>query len=496
MRSAEAMNTRRLMVVLLVCLGAALAAPATAFAHVANIEYRFPLPVWLYGVAGAFVVLVSAPAAVLAVRREPRVGKRNLYPTVSRFFPTRVLRAVALALLVWVIVTGLMRKTIGLENPAVLIVFVDFWVGLGVVSALVGNVWDFVSPFRTIGNWLDGALARRGMEGRVYPAGLGLTPAFVQLLVFAWIELIWKDGDEPRTLGLLVLAYCIVQIVGMAVFSTEIWLSRAELFTVFARVMARTAPFEFYVRASDDCRAGRCYDTPERIGCISCFEDATSGDRGLRLRPYGAGILREPPLGPGGGAFVVALLATVVYDGLRGTGQYARLERRIVEAVPDLRSAEELRGTITMILVVGAFAAVYLLACSLASLFEEGGIVDVAERYAPTLIPIAAVYFIAHYILYLFYAGQLTPAVVIDPTGRDFLEYRPWTGVPGSVVWTIQLGLIVVGHVIAVMQAHRVAQPLHRTRRGLLLAQVPLLSLMVLYTFTGLWVLGQALNQA
>jgi prolyl-tRNA synthetase len=31
------------------------------------------------------------------------------------------------------------------------VVWVDFWVGLGIVTALVGNAWDFVSPLSAAG---------------------------------------------------------------------------------------------------------------------------------------------------------------------------------------------------------------------------------------------------------------------------------------------------------------------------------------------------------
>jgi len=140
---------------------AALALPAAAFAHVANVEYRFPLPLWLYGLAGALVVLASAPAAALALRREPRVGRRNLYPALARFFPGAFLRALTTALLALAIVGGFFSPALGVENPAVLLFWVDFWVGLGLLSALVGNVWDFVSPLANLGRSLDTFLARR-----------------------------------------------------------------------------------------------------------------------------------------------------------------------------------------------------------------------------------------------------------------------------------------------------------------------------------------------
>lgn len=462
----------------------------------ANIEYRFPLPVWLYGLAGALVVLISAPAAALALRRDPRVGDRNLYPALAPFFPGAFLRALMMALLALAIVGGLFSPALGVENPAVLLFWVDFWVGLGLVSALVGNVWDFVSPLANLGRSLDGFLARRGVPQRHYAEEFGVWPAVVLLLLFSWAELVWRDARDPQTLAVIILGYCVLQLAGVARYGADVWLPRGELFTVFARTLARIAPFEFYAADSDaPCPGRRCASEGERIGCPSCFEAAERDKRGVRLRSLGSGIQREPELGAGGGAFVIALLATVVFDGLRSTIHYARLEADLVGVLPGLDDLRQTRGTIMMILIVAAFAAVYLLAAAVASWLEEGSPLEVAQRYAPTLIPIAAVYFIAHYALYLFYLGQLTPRVVLDPTGSGWIpEYRPWTGIPGSAVWAFQIIVIVWGHIVAVIAAHRVAKPLHSSMRGVLMAQLPLLALMVLYTFSGLWVLGQALQ--
>ena len=474
----------------------ALAAPATALAHVANIEYRFPIPVWLYGLAGAGVVLVSAPAAAVAMRRGPWVGTTNWYPLLRKILPGAFLRALAAALLALVVLGGFFAPTIGVENPAVLLIWVDFWVGLGLVSALVTNVWDFVSPLSSLGRSLDAFLARRGTPTHAYPEWLGVWPSVALLLLFSWAELVWRQGGDPETLAAMVSVYCVVQLGGCARYGAEIWLGRGELFTVFARTFSRVAPIEFYARgASEPCRAARCGMTPERIACPTCFSDAADADRGVRIRSFGAGLQREPSLGTGGGAFVVALLATVVYDGLRGTRQYARFEGKLVDLLPRLDDLHQTRATLMMLLLVSAFALVYLLAAAITARLEAGNALEVAERYAPSLIPIAAVYFVAHYTLYLFYVGQLTPRVVLDPAGSGWIrEYRPWVGLPGAAVWAFQLSAIVLGHVAAVAAAHRTAKPFHASAGGVLRAQLPLLSLMVLYTFMGLWVLGQALQ--
>jgi hypothetical protein len=52
-------------------------------AHAAPINYKFPLPIWLYVAAGGAAVLLSAPAAALAVTEGDAIERRG--PDVYRF---------------------------------------------------------------------------------------------------------------------------------------------------------------------------------------------------------------------------------------------------------------------------------------------------------------------------------------------------------------------------------------------------------------------------
>lgn len=473
--------------------------PASALAHVANVEYRFPLPVWLYALAGGAVVLVSAPAAAFAVRRpkEDRIGKTDLYRWIAPLRLGAIGTVITSFLFVVAIAGGFFGDQISFTaNPAPLLIWVDLWVGLGLVSALVGNVWDFISPLSALGRDIDRFLARAGVTARRYPAWLGAWPAVALLLLWTWAELISRSADRGRPLAIAALVYFAVQLVGIALFGAEVWLARAELFTVLARTFARFAPLELYVREPEGpCPAERCSEDDERIGCPACWLQAPRERRGIRLRPYGSGVRRDGPLGVGGGAFVVTMLASVVYDGFRGTETFLRFYHYLVDRLdPSVTGESQAVSTLTMFLVVWVFGLAFILVIGWLSRTEPGSAVEIAGRYAPTLIPIAAVYFIAHYFLYLFYLGQLTPAVVLDPFEREWIaDYRPWTRVPGSVVWWIQVGLIVWGHVVAVIEAHKISLGVHRRPARTLASQMPLVLLMVGYTFAGLWVLGQAL---
>jgi len=180
-------------------------------AHAAPISYKFPLPIWLYVLAGGAAVLLSAPAAGVAVRDEPVRERRgaNLYPYVRRLGP--VLTVIGALLVIEALAGGLFGSTDEsqefFENPVTTLTWVDFWVGLGIVSFLAGNVYERIAPLNVASRALDRALATREVQPLRYPARLGQWPAVVLLLVWSWMELVWPNAKEPRTLALILLAY-------------------------------------------------------------------------------------------------------------------------------------------------------------------------------------------------------------------------------------------------------------------------------------------------
>ena len=445
-------------------------------AHAAPISYKFPLPIWLYVVAGGTAVLLSAPAAALAVAEGPTRERRgfDLYPLARRLRLGVVARVSVFLLLLVGLIGGLFstsaQSTEFFENPITVLTWVDFWVGVGIASWLLGDVWEHIAPLNVAARALDRALALRGVQPLAYPARLGQWPAVVLLLVWSWLELIWPNAKDPRTLALLLIAYAIATLVGCALYGAETWLGNVELFSVFARTLSRFSPLELRPFA------------PEEWG------SALPEERSARLRPYGAGLRTDPPLPIGGAAFVLATLATVVFDGWSQTDRFGAFQQWFWERWSFLALHVSVLQTLSMVAVVAVFVVAYLLVTRRR-----------AAALATTLIPIAAVYFAAHYFAYLLIAGQATLGVIVDPFGLSWNplgwgEYGLWKGIaPAGLVWWIQVLLIVWGHVAAVFAAHRLA--LRGSTRGrALLAEAPLVGLMVLYTVAGLWVLAQQIK--
>ncbi len=463
-----------------------LAWPATADAHaIGTVTYQFPVPLWLYVIAGAIAVAASVPAAALA---DERIGS-HLGPNLYRPGSGRLVRAaqiVSAVLLVEIVAAGLFGSQEFASNPATVLLWVDLWVGLGLVAAVFGPVWDLVNPLRLLGDLVD----RVSPEPPVtYPEPLGQWPAVAALAIFGWIELAWPGGSHPFDLALVVVVYVLVQFVGMALVGADIWLERAELFTAFSRLMARVSPFEWYVVSDRPCPAD-LHDPGEVVGCAACWRRAAPEERGIRWRGFTAGTWRELPLLPGGAPMIVVLLSIVLFDGFAETMRFtvvAQWIHRNWTSLPDTG----LR-TLMMVAFVVPLAAVFALVA--AAVGRRGrGYRDAVARYAPTLMPIVAVYFAAHYLLYLVTYGQLTWKVIVDPLERDWVpDLGIWTGYPSGAAWTFQVTIIVLGHVCAIFAAHRIALRVVPRGRAAVLVQAPLIALMIVYTVFGLWILGQA----
>src|SRR3954452_12935859 len=436
-------------------------------AHAAPISYKFPLPIWLYVAAGGAAVLLSAPAAAYALRGdEPREYRgADLYPAVRRLGPVLTILGSLIVLLA--LAGGLFSSSDEsqefFENPVTVLTWVDFWVGLGIVSWLIGNVWERVSPLNVAGR----ALSRRLPPAFTYPARLGQWPAVVLLLVWSWMELIWDTAKEPRPLAAMLLIYIVVTLVGVVLCGADAWFGNVELFSVLARTLSRFSPLEL-----------RPFSPEE-------WAETPRSERRARIRLYGAGLRTDPPLPAGGAAFVLTTLATVVFDGWSQTDRFGSFQEWFWRRWSFLAHHVDVLQTLSMLAVVAIFVAAYLAVTR-----------RDASVLAATLIPIAGVYFAAHYFASLLLAGENPPAVIVDPFGHSWNpfgwgEYALWRGIaPAAMTWWVQVALIVFGHVVAVFAAHRIA-----VRRGRTFAsQVPLVALMVCYTVAGLWVLAQQLK--
>ena len=460
---------------------------APASAHGFGQRYELPLPLPLYLLGAAATVALSFVVFGLFVRRG---NARRAFARIDlldnpigriagRSAVVWSLRLAVLALFVVTILAGLFGNQNPYRNIAPTLVWIIWWVGLGYVAAFAGDIWGLVNPWRTLfdaADWLYrrvGGGSELGLR-RPYPQALGVWPACILLLAFCWIELVYADAAVPAHIAWLAIAYSALTWTGMLVFGRDTWLQHGEVFSLVFGTFARFAPTE-------------------------------AKDSRLLLRLPAAGLIEDRPVSTSMMAFVLLLLATVLYDGLIGTGEWMELEGGLRSRMPGSAETSGMAiKTAGLVVLWGLFLGAYLGISAIMSRVASGraGPLEIARIFALTLVPIAIGYHVAHYLVFLLVHGQYIIPLLSDPFGYGWnlfgtAGYRVDIAIAGArFAWYAALAAIVTGHVTAVYLAHMRALRVFEPRRVALATQVPLTALMVLYTFIGLSITAQPIVES
>ncbi|SFN61661.1 hypothetical protein SAMN03159463_00151 [Mesorhizobium sp. NFR06] len=447
--------------------------PTPAFAHASDRGHVLLLPTGYYlaggalAVAASFLVLALLPPAAL-----DRFWRRRL--SLFAFSDARrtgisVLSFAGFALLV---AAGLFGSRDPLSNPLPLVIWTLLWAGFTLLQGIFGDLWSWLNPW--YGPWrvVSRALGRHadGKQPPRRPNWPGFWPAFVLFFAFAWFELIDPAPDDPARLAHAAGVYWLVSFVAMLAFGYEEWRRRGEFLTVFFSMVARFAPL------------GR------------------HGTR-LSLSWPGSKLLAAEPLPLSGTAFLLLTLSSVSFDGLSKTFFWLGLFGVNPLEFPGRTALIGIGSfglVLTFVLLAAVFALVVFLGQRLAG--DENSFGEAAGLLVWSIVPIALAYHIAHYLTVLLVDGQYALVALSDPFGLGWnlfgtADMMVEAGVAaGSVsawwLWNVQAGVIVAGHVLAVLVAHGLAWRLHRQPSRTALSQLPLTLLMIGYTVFGLWLLA------
>ena len=450
---------------------AALSFPAAAHAHGLAQRADLPIPEWLFGWAAAIVLVVSF-AALAVLWPKPRLEHSDAWRPLpgGRAFGSRAVEivcgAIGVALLVITVWAAFAGADFARQNFAAPFVLIVFWVGFAFVNLLLGDVYRAFNPWRAIGRVL------RFKGTAEYPEKWGYWPAALGLLAFTWFELASGETENPTSLGVAIVLYTLVQLAGMFRYGTEQWVARGEAFAVYFGLFAR----------------------------ISVFE---TRDRVLGTRPLLGGLPKLPQL-PGLTALVAVMIGTVTYDGLsQGRLWKNNLGKWITDGVIDAglsaQTAGKIAATIGVLLGVAIVAGFYHL--GIVGARTVGGNLDTPQlrrAFAHSLIPIALVYVMAHYLTYFVFDGQITLALASDPlaqgwnifgTAKNGIDYSLLSQ---NATWYLQVGFVVAGHVAALVLAHDRALVLYGQAKQAVRSQYWMLGIMVGFTTLALWLLASA----
>jgi hypothetical protein len=437
-----------------------------------------PVPLWLF-FYGAAVVLVVSFVALGALWRRPllerRAEGRPLPPRAQKVLLGRPLRIVLGLLSVGLFGVVLWAAAFGEDSVAVnfapTFVWVLFWLGLVPVVVLLGNVWSVLSPWKAVADGVAWAWQRLGLTWESplpYPDRLGRWPAAVLLLGFTTLELAYPNASSPRTLAFAAVVYSWITWVAMAATGREQWHRNGEAFSVYFGLLSRIAPF--------GVRDGRI---------VARMPLADLARRG------------EPP---GTVAFIAVMLGSVAFDGFSRTAWWQERQYSIESSLalerPRLNDL-----ALTGFNLLGLIAGVVLVALLFLVAVESARVVSgrrdsLTDAFVSSLVPIALAYAVAHYFSLFVNQSQVARRLVSDPFGYgwDLLGTRDFqpsiSPLTPNTIWYVQVGALVVGHVLGLVLAHDRAVALFRSSGAALRTQYAMLVLMVAYTVGGLWLLS------
>jgi thiosulfate reductase cytochrome b subunit len=453
-------------------------------AHALAAREDLPVPAWLFA-WGASIVLIVSFFALAAGWRTPRFEELRARPLgagLSRALLSLPVQILCGCLGVFLLGVAVYAGLEGTEAPdrnfALTFLFVTCWLGFPFFSAILGDLFRPFNPWRAIGRAAGAgfrAIAGQRAAHLPYPEQLGRWPAAIGLLAVVWLEIVYGNGGvvlDPETVAVAALVYSAYTLAMMAVFGVEEWCERGEVFSVYFGMFGRLGIF------------------------------GTVDGRLQRRRPFAAATTWATI--PGSAAVVIASIAATSFDGATEGAFKGAIEsvfEWFVDAGVGPVASLRLTDTIFLLLCVAGVAGVYALGVrGMRTVPRAPSVSQLRTGFAHTLIPIALAYLVAHYFSQFVFLEQAQFGFLLsDPLGNgtaDLFGTANWEVdyqvLSANAIWYVQVGSLIVGHVIGLMLAHDRALVYWPDYRNATASQYWMLAVMVAFTCFGLYLLSVA----
>lgn len=452
--------------------------PTPVSAHAFGKLYNLPVPFWMYLYGGAAAIVASFLIIGYFFNRP---NKTLSYPTISlstkfdfliKSWFINTLKILSVSLFIFTILTGLIGEDSSYSNFNMTFFWIIFLLGLTYTTALIGNVWAFINPWKVLIEWGEKLLGEKARGLSMYPKKLGYYPALLFYFLFIFIELL--SQPTPSKLSFLLIFYSLINFIGVFWIGRDNWFQYCEFFSVFFRLISKIAPIEY--------TKGKLYLRPPLVGLLKGQAEHFS----LVI-------------------FILFMLSSTAFDGFRSTIVFYRFYwQNLSDPLSAIlgSGAYPIFETVGLVISPLVFLIIYLALILLAKIITKShkSIKELALEFAFSLIPIALVYNIAHYYTLLLTQGQDIIRLISDPFGFgwnlfDTTNFSPNIAViDAGITWHVQVAIILIGHIAGVYLAHSIALKVFPSHKKALVSQLPMLVLMVTYTMIGLWILAQPIT--
>jgi hypothetical protein len=440
--------------------------PGIVLAHNIGERYELPIPLTLFAVGGAAVVLVSF-LLVLRLQGETPPATDAPDPAPPLPFP-RLAGPLSILVILAIAVIGITGVQAPADNLASVFFWILLWIGVPLSCGALGDWTRPVNPFANLARLGDHAGLRKAVLARrsplAYPRGLAWWPALGLFVLLVLGELVFNSETlsvKPAFVGTMLIVYSLASFFLGMVFGPE-WVARGEVFSVLWNTWGRQGWFRF----------------------------GAPGRRGF------AGGLDVPfETTPSRVLLVLLLLISINFDGLLATPAWVKhIQKDQFALSTELTETAILAGLV--IVLLGVFTGFAVWSARLGR--HKRGPFEALAGLLPSLVPIAYGYLLAHNLQYLMIQlQQLYPLVQNPGYGNTQTSFVPNRNVlPAKVNWYIALVVIVAVHVIAVVLAHRQLARSAPDEQSARRSEYPWLVAMVGYTAFSLVLIALPLTQA
>ena len=308
-------------------------------------------------------------------------------------------------LLSLLIIPGLISDENANTSIAPWIIWVFFWIGVPVLGLFFGDVYAKFNP-------LDVYKTSNSNPQSVYIA----TALFLGL---TWFELVWNKPGNPTHIGVVFI------ILLFITFTSKFFLQKSSI---------EVDPLHLLHHLYSKLRL-----TISRPVLKNMLENISNLSN-LKGMEY----------------FILLMIGTVTYDGLRGTTYWRNL---FGASVLDIGFSTLAFLSINLIVILS-----YRFACWFAIKVsgEKKNLNEISLLFGHTMLPIAFAYHVTHYLSLLLYESQSLIFRLNDPYGLgwnlfNISEVSINYFLSPVTLWTIQVFVTLAGHMLSVVLAHDLA---------------------------------------
>jgi polyferredoxin len=412
-------------------------------------------------------------------------------------------------------------------NIAPLITWTVWWAGLVLLVLFFGKAWCFVCPWDFIASLVQflkpfGVTKQPLTLGLKWPQSLkNIYLAIGLFIVLTFFELGYKITSSPRDTAVLAIVIICLSLIPALIFERRLFCKYACMVGRISGLYAMFSPIEIRSKnkkVCENCKTKDCYngndngnpcptaltlsDVDENTYCLLCSEcikSCPNDNVAINIRPFGTDFKFFKEIRHDEAILAVILLALTSFHGLTMTTIWDSQDNwSIIGTIKSILGTGDLLSfAIAMVTVNLSIIGIYYFFCILSAKIAGDPTVSsskVFKHYGYSILPVALFYHLGHNAMHYFSEGQKVIPLLSDPLGQNMNIFGTagWQMTPllsESSIWTLQVMLVLIGHISGIGIAHRISRRLYDDKSKAIRSLIPMLMAMILSSFLSLWIM-------